>query len=399
MMMTLVKTRKSPYYQAKIRLSRGTPIIWKSTGEKNKVLATKQLERIIEELRGNPGLASRRARITIKEFCRIPQAEDTGGEYWQYVSANRAATTCDRVRDILRTQIIPTFGAYQFEAVQPLTIEKWKQQRQKEVEKATVKKELDIFSNVFRIARKIFRYTRYNPLEDIERPTVPKKKTRVPSAVEIQRFFETAVHHRPEYFAPLLTMYITGARIDEVRHLEPGDVLPSENKLAYHVKDGWSPKDAQDRDAPLVEPLKSVLMQVLTRHAGGKWLFMRSDGRTLYCKRCRSRVAHLGNMKKMMRTIARLAGISQRITHHLFRHCSNTHAQQLGAKQQAAMELLGQQTTEVNRLYLHVDWDEVVETAQRLGQSVGHHLVGLSVGVPQTEPSSDVTLQKISVPR
>ena len=66
MMMTLVKTRKSPYYQAKIRLSRGTPIIWKSTGEKNKVLATKQLERIIEELRGNPGLASRRARITIK---------------------------------------------------------------------------------------------------------------------------------------------------------------------------------------------------------------------------------------------------------------------------------------------------------------------------------------------
>ena len=100
-----------------------------------------------------------------------------------------------------------------------------------------------------------------------------------------------------------------------------------------------------------------------------------------------------------MRTIARLAGISQRITHHLFRHCSNTHAQQLGAKQQAAMELLGQQTTEVNRLYLHVDWDEVVETAQRLGQSVGHHLVGLWVGVPQPKPASDVSLQKISVPR
>jgi integrase len=147
------------------------------------------------------------------------------------------------VRDILRTQIISNFGVYQFEAVQPLTIEKWKQQRQKKVEKATVKKELDVFSNVFRIARKIFRYTRYNPREDIERPTVPKKKPRVPSAVEIQRFFETAGHHRPDYFAPLLTMYITGACIDEVRHLEPGDVLPSENKLAYHVKDGWSPNN------------------------------------------------------------------------------------------------------------------------------------------------------------
>lgn len=394
MMLTVVKTKKSPYYQAKIRLLKGTKPIWKSTGERNRALAVKAAEKIAEELAGNPHGSSKAAKITIAEFCRLPVAtasDDRGGEYWQYLLANKAGTTRDRASDILRTQIIPVFGTYRFEEVSPLLIEKWKQQRLKDVSRATVKKELDTLSNVYRIARKIYRYTRFNPVEDIERPTVPKKKTRVPSAVEIQRFFEVCAAIRPGHFPILLTTYSTGARIDEVRHLEPADVLLNDGRIAFRVKPGWSPKDAEDRDAPLVEPLRSVLVRVLASHSGGKWLLQRIGGRTIHCKRCGVRTNHFGNMRKTIRYVATVAGISQRTTHHILRHCANTHVQQLGSKQHVAMELLGQQTTQVNRLYTHAEWPEVVEAAQRLGQSVGENVVGIWVGVGSPAAAPDIT--------
>jgi integrase len=302
--------------------------------------------------------------------------------------------------DILRTQVIPNFGKYEFDDLEPLQIEKWKRDRLTRVSEGTVKKELDTLSNVFRVARKTYRFTKVNPVDDVERPTVPKKKTRIPSAVEIQRFFEVASQMYPHHFPILLTIYLTGARIDEARHLEPTDALLADDKLAYRVKDGWSPKDAQDRDAPLVEPLRLVVRNVLKEHAGGKWLFMRADGKTIYCKRCGRRERHFGNLKKTIRAIAAAAQISQRTSHHIFRHCSNTHSQQLGAKQSAAMELLGQQTTTVNRLYTHTEWPEVVDAAQNLGRSVGQGVLALWLAQRHSDDESpSEAIESKRVPR
>jgi integrase len=391
MMMTLVKTKKSPYYQAKIRLVRGGPILYRSTGERNRVLAVKRLHELVEEFRVKPGLGIPGGQPTIASFCRLPLEGTAGGEYWTYMMANRATTTCARTRDILRTQILPTFGARTFDEVTPRFIEQWKQRRLTQVEKATAKKELDVLSNVFRIARKVYQYCRFNPVEDIERPTVPRKRTRTIPIADLQRFFAVTAQQFPEYLPPLLTLYLTGARIDEVRHLQPEDVVLKERKLLYRVKPQWSPKDAQDREIPLVEPLLSVLTRVLARHPGGPWLFLRPDRKTLACKRCGTRVQHLGNMRKTIRRIATIAEVSQRVTHHLFRHCHNTHGQQLGVRQEVAMELLGQQTTQVNRMYRDVSWQELVGAAQRLGTLMETSVVGNVVGVPESQKSSDRT--------
>ena len=82
---------------------------------------------------------------TIAEFTRLPdknRAEDHGGEYFQHVVANRAATSCARTSDILRTQIIPRFGKYDFDDLEPLEIEKWKRERLERVSESTVKRNL-----------------------------------------------------------------------------------------------------------------------------------------------------------------------------------------------------------------------------------------------------------------
>lgn len=395
----LFKRSRSPFYQVKFQPHQGAEQVYKSTGETSKISAARKAEQIIEKYMSQLGKPK---RPNIGSFIRLPDKtnpEDRGGEYWQHILANRAATSCERTSDIIRTQIIPHFAQYDFDELEPLQVEQWKRARLLQVSQATVKKELDTLSNIFRVARKTYRFTKVNPVEDVDRPTVPKKKQRIPSAIEIQRFFQIASQTHPHHFTILLTIYLSGARIDEARHLEPSDVLLRENRLAYRAKAGWSPKDSQDRDAPLIEPLRSVLMKVLEDHAG-TWLFERADGKTIYCKRCGRRVTHFGNLKKTIRAIAAAAEISQRTTHHIFRHCSNTHSQQLGAKQSAAMELLGQQTTTVNRLYTHTEWHEVVQAAENLGQSVGEGVLALWLAQrPSDEVPSPEVIEIPRVPR
>ena len=116
-------------------------------------------------------------------------------------------------------------------------------------------------------------------------------------------------------------MYAFRTKVISTRHLEPTDVLLSGDKLAYRVKGGWSPKGAQDRDAPLVEPLRSVIRNVLKEHAGGKWLFMRADGKTIYCKRCGRRERHFGNLEKTIRAIGAVQNLCRSVGQGVWALC------------------------------------------------------------------------------
>ena len=103
------------------------------------------------------------------------------------------------------------------------------------------------------------------------------------------------------------------------------DLLLDEKKITYRVKSGWNPKDAQERDCPPIEPLRTVIVRLRQRRPTGKRLFERQDGLNSFCKRCGTRATHIGNIKKNDTTIATAAGISQRTTHHMFRHADNAH--------------------------------------------------------------------------
>ena len=126
MIMTLVKTKKSPYDQAKIRLVRGGPILSRSTGERHRVRAVTRLHELVEAFRVKAGRGIPGGQPTIAAFCRLPLDGTAGGEYWTDIMANRATTTCARTRDILRTPLLPTFGARTFDEVTPRGIERWK---------------------------------------------------------------------------------------------------------------------------------------------------------------------------------------------------------------------------------------------------------------------------------
>lgn len=373
---SLFKRKRSKYWVAQFRDGRGGRRVQRSTGETNRILAVKRLEEMLEEANGYTNESRQGQKITLAEFCQLPDPRGgtkPGGEYWQYLVANKAGTTRARSADVIRTQLIPQFGQTPLARIRPREVENWKQQRLAQVQRASVLKELHVLSHIFKVARRVFGYLQENPVSHIEKPTVPKRKKRIPSPIEMQRFLEVAAQFAPDHFPPLLTLYQGGLRIDELRHLEQSDVDLEHDLLRVRVKPGWSPKDQEDRDIPLAEPLRSVLKHLLAVHSEARWLFPRKDRRTVFCQRCDRRETHLGNLRKTILTIAETAKVPQHVTHHLMRHCHSTHSRKLGATDYEVMEILGQQSTRVHSLYTHAEWSGMVDASRRLGESLGQN--------------------------
>ncbi|MDP3092201.1 MAG: tyrosine-type recombinase/integrase [Nitrospira sp.] len=370
----LYRRKDRPTIYVKFTPRRGAKPIHLSTGKTNMIAAAAAAQVLVEQYHGKTPRQVKGQKLTLADFCRLPDKHnpnDRGGQFWQYLVANRAGTTRNRHHDILQNQIIPNFGKHRFDDLAPEDIEAWKQRRLLQVQRSTVLKELHSLSAVFRVARKVFRYTTQNPVGEIEKPTVPKRKKQIPTANEIRTFLDAAALLKPYAYASLLTVYQGGLRIDEARHLEPGDVDEDENILCIRVKAGWSPKDQEDRDVPLVEPMRTVLLTLKHQNPNARWLLPRGDTRTYKCERCGGAETHIGNLRSAILALAKAAGISKKLTHHMLRHCNSTHNRQLGAKDYEVMELLGQQSTKIHTIYTHAEWQHIVEATQRLGASIG----------------------------
>lgn len=370
----LYRRKNRPTFYVKFTPKKGGRPLHLSTGKTNLLAAAAAAQVLIAKYDGKSTNQVKGQKLTIADFCRLPDKKDPGdrgGQFWQYLVANRAGNTRNRHRDILKNQIIKNFGTHRFDDLAPEDIEAWKQRRLGEVERATVLKELHCLSAVYRVARKVYRYTAQNPVADIEKPTVPKRKKQIPTADEIRAFLDAAGLLTPHYYPSFLTVYQGGLRIDEARHLEPSDVDEQENVLHIHVKKGWSPKDQEDRDVPLVEPMRTVLLTLKQQNPQARWLLPRGDTRTYTCQRCGGPTTHIGNLRTAILSLAKAAGISKRMTHHILRHCNSTHNRQLGAKDYEVMELLGQQSTKIHTIYTHADWQNIVAATARLGEAIG----------------------------
>jgi len=375
----LYRRKNRPTIYFKFTPRTGSKPLSLSTGKTNFLAAAMVAEVLLEQHLGKTSGQVKGQKLTVAIFCQLPDTndpQDRGGQFWQYLTANRAGTTCARYRDVIKTQILPNFGTLRFDDVDPERIETWKQKRLGEVQRGTVLKELNCLSAVFRVARKIYRYVSHNPVADIEKPTVPKRKKQIPTADEMKMFLDAAALLTPWYYPSFLTIYQGGLRIDEARHLEPGDVDESEDALHIRVKPGWSPKDQEDRDIPLVEPMRTVLLTLKQQNPHARWLLPRGNTRTYTCQRCGGPTTHIGNLRTAIRALAKAAGISKTMTHHILRHCNSTHNRKLGATDYEVMELLGQQSTKVHAIYTHAEWENIVAATTRLGNSIGNE--GLS---------------------
>jgi site-specific recombinase XerD len=169
----------------------------------------------------------------------------------------------------------------------------------------------------------------------------PKKERRLPevlSSEEVARMLARA--HNPKHRALLTLLYSAGLRVGEVVRLRPSD-LDDERGL-LRVGEG---KGRKDRYTLLARRAVDVVHVYLAAFPTEGWLFPGArPGRHLTAR----------SAQRVVRDVARAAGIKKHVTTHTLRHSFATHLLERGTHLRIIQELLGHQSARTTQLYTHV---------------------------------------------
>jgi site-specific recombinase XerD len=166
------------------------------------------------------------------------------------------------------------------------------------------------------------------------------------SVEEVRRMIEVAAH-RARDKALLMTMYGAGLRIAETLALRAQDI--DRHRMLIHVRQGKGNKDRMVKlSASLLTALRDA-WRSRPRGAGNTpadLLFPRSSNPT--------KPIHRGSAFRIVKQIAKRAGITRRVGPHTLRHSYATHLLEAGADLHTIQLLLGHADLKTTTLYLHL---------------------------------------------
>lgn len=131
----------------------------------------------------------------------------------------------------------------------------------------------------------------------------------------------------------------TGLRPAELTFLAWPDVDFEMRTIKIQAKMEWKPKTSQERTVPLNKTAFSILKELYKRRKGN-WVFSNSN-------------KPVKSIRTALRTAARNAGLTKKMTPNMLRHTFATHALIRGADLKSIQEILGQKNISTTERYLH----------------------------------------------
>jgi integrase/recombinase XerD len=169
-----------------------------------------------------------------------------------------------------------------------------------------------------------------------------KKRPQLPtvlSAEEITRLLDRTTNLK--YWTLFATLYATGLRCNEVRHLQVSDI--DSQRMLIHVREG---KGRIPRDIGL-SPVLLERLRIYWRWRKPKdWLFP--------SKQYPAKPLDTATIRRACRIAGRRAGITKRVSPHVFRHSCATHLLEAGADLRTIQVLLGHADIQTTSRYLRV---------------------------------------------
>jgi site-specific recombinase XerD len=202
--------------------------------------------------------------------------------------------------------------------------------------------------NVARCALQFF-YTitlsRPEPIQKLPWAKPPKRLPNVLSVDEVRRMIQVAYHPRDK--ALIMTMYGAGLRVSEALALKARDI--DTPRMLVHVRCGKGNKDRMVKlSAALLTALRQA-WQARPQGAGNTSLdpiFVRS--------RSPRQPMHRVHALRVVKCVAKRAGISRRVSPHTLRHSYATHLLEAGTDLHTIQLLLGHAHFKTTTVYLHL---------------------------------------------
>jgi integrase len=148
------------------------------------------------------------------------------------------------------------------------------------------------------------------------------------------------------------TLLLTGLRKEELGHLAWSDLDLGRAVLRLTAKDGFAPKDYEEREIPLPPDLVRILRK-FPQDSG--WVFATNAGNRF----------GRNEMLRRLKNIAEHAGVKQ-ATLHKFRHTYATRLLEDGCDIVTVQHLLGHSDLETTRRYLSPDHERARKAVNRL---------------------------------
>jgi len=215
---------------------------------------------------------------------------------------------------------------------------------------ATIHRQISAIRSYFRFLVSEGHATR-NPSERLESPKRWRTLPTVLSVAEVDRLLNAPTPDTPLGIrdrALLELAYATGARVSEVTGVGQQDISFDEGIVRLFGKGNKERLVPVGRRAlGAVALYAREIRPTLDRGQGRGGLFLNARGTPL------SRVGAWGIIK----SAARRAGLTKRVTPHTLRHTFATHLLEGGADLRAVQEMLGHADLSTTQLYTHVDRD------------------------------------------
>lgn len=194
---------------------------------------------------------------------------------------------------------------------------------------------------VSRCGLKFFFGTTLDREQALDHVPCAREPRRLPQALsqeEIRRFL--AVIRNVKHKALFMTAYGTGLRAAELVELRVEDIDSA--AMLIRVREGKGRKERHVKLSPL---LLKVLRDYYQARRPQGWLFPGTrPGKPMTA----------ATVTKLARAICGRAGLSKRITTHIFRHTYATHMLDAGADLRTIQVLLGHRNIKSTAIYLHV---------------------------------------------
>jgi integrase len=283
-----------------------------------------------------------RSKLEKKRPAKIPTVRSLVIPYLEWVNLHQSPITYRDKKRRIYANLIPFFGNFLWDMIDAGAIQAYKEKRKREIKDRGAKGgnreinlELLCLTAMSTWAAKNGYIMQAIKAEKLPyRPDLPVILTRE----EARRFVDA---FSPFYRALFLCMFHGGMRRAEAFNLTWDRVDFEGCSVVVTGKGGKS------RIIPLTATLKNALQSIL-----------REGGLVFPSPKARTTDGTTGNpltdVRSVIRTAKKRAGIEKRITPHGLRHCFGTYALEGSGDLQAVGELMGHEDLKVTKIYTHL---------------------------------------------
>lgn len=273
---------------------------------------------------------------------------DLIGRYLEYSKVNKATSSHKRDELAIRTFIKLT-GFTKLSEVTPLALERYKSDRFQQVSKKTVNIEIKTIKAMLNklVALDVIPE---NPIRSVTPLAGPESRTiEFLDKAEVDALLGAA----GPIYRPIIYCFLkTGMRRSELVYLEWSDIDLEKKRIRVINKDEHQTKWHRERHIPIDDKLAEILRS-FPRHS--RYVFTTQNGSL-----------RKNNLVRIMKSIAKKAGIHKNVTVHMLRHTYASHLVMAGVPLRTVADLLGHSSITTTLRYSHLAPDHLNKAVDKL---------------------------------